>query len=197
MAKLLYQGHGSYRICTDKGTVIYVDPYVGEGYDVPADIILVTHQHHDHNQISLVPHDESCTIITNEEALKDGKYNKFEVKEVKIEAVPAYNKNHSKDSCVGFIITADNTKIYASGDTSTTEEMKTLLPSYKLDYALLPIDGVYNMDSVEASKCAEIIGVKHSIPIHMKPGELFDRTIAEKFTAKNRIILEPNEEIKL
>ena len=197
MAKLLYQGHGSYRICTDKGTVIFVDPYVGEGYNMTADIILVTHQHHDHNQISLVRHDESCTIITNKEALKDGKYNKFEVKEVKIEAVPAYNKNHSKDSCVGFIITADNIKIYASGDTSTTEEMKTLLPGYKLDYALFPIDGVYNMDPVEASKCAEIIGSKHSIPIHMKPGELFDRAIAEKFTAENRIILEPNEEIKL
>ena len=43
MAKLLYQGHGSYRITTDDGRVLYVDPYAGEGYDKPADIVLITH----------------------------------------------------------------------------------------------------------------------------------------------------------
>ena len=31
MAKLLYQGHGSYRITADDGRVLYVDPYAGEG----------------------------------------------------------------------------------------------------------------------------------------------------------------------
>ena len=44
MAKLLYQGHGSLRIVTDEEIVIYIDPYAGEGYDLPADLILVTHQ---------------------------------------------------------------------------------------------------------------------------------------------------------
>ena len=43
MAKLLYQGHGSYRITADDGRVLYVDPYDGEGYDKPADIVLITH----------------------------------------------------------------------------------------------------------------------------------------------------------
>ncbi len=37
--KLLYQGHGSLRIVTSEGKVIYVDPYAGEGYDLPADLI--------------------------------------------------------------------------------------------------------------------------------------------------------------
>jgi len=197
MARLLYQGHGSYRIIATDGTVVYVDPYAGEGYDKPADIILVTHQHYDHCLISLVPHDVNCTIITNKEALKEGKYSTFLVKGVHIEAVPAYNKNHSRDECVGYIITIDDIKVYASGDTSTTEEMKTILPDYKLDYALLPIDGIYNMDAEEASRCAEMIGAKHCIPIHMKPGELFDRKIAETFKAENRLIIEPNNEIEL
>lgn len=197
MAKLLYQGHGSYRIKSADNTVIYVDPYAGKGYDEPADIILVSHQHHDHNAISLVPHDESCIIITEKEAFKGGNYNKFTVKGIGIEAVPAYNKNHKKDECVGYIITVDAVKIYASGDTSTTEEMKTLLPGYKLDYALLPIDGIYNMNAEEASECAKAIGARYSIPVHMKPGELFDREMAEKFQAEGRIILEPNTEIEL
>jgi len=54
--KLLYQGHGSYRITAADGRIIYIDPYAGEGYDKPADILLVSHQHGDHNQTKLVLH---------------------------------------------------------------------------------------------------------------------------------------------
>ena len=36
MPKLLYQGHGSFRLTGNDGFVIYVDPYAGEGYDIPA-----------------------------------------------------------------------------------------------------------------------------------------------------------------
>ena len=48
MAKLYYQGHGSFRLTSQNGTVLYVDPYAGDGYLLPADYILVTHEHGDH-----------------------------------------------------------------------------------------------------------------------------------------------------
>ena len=32
---LYYQGHGSFRITTAEGKVIYVDPHAGDGYDSP------------------------------------------------------------------------------------------------------------------------------------------------------------------
>ena len=51
MPKLLYQGHGSYRLTGDDNRIIFVDPYKGKGYETPADIILVTHQHSDHNKV--------------------------------------------------------------------------------------------------------------------------------------------------
>ena len=36
MATLLFQGHASCRITTRAGAVIYIDPFAGEGYDLPA-----------------------------------------------------------------------------------------------------------------------------------------------------------------
>lgn len=196
MAKLLFQGHGSFRIISEDNIVIYFDPYAGEGYDVPADLVLVTHQHGDHNQVQLVTKKPDCVIIQNQDALKDGEYQSFHVKGVHVQAVPAYNKNHSREEAVGYVITVDGIKIYGAGDTSSTKEMAEMA-TLKLDYALLTTDGVYNMDPMEASACAELIGAKHAIPIHMKPGELFDMEMAEKFTAKNRLIVKAGEEIEL
>ena len=46
--------------------------------------------------------------------------------------------------------------------------------------------------------CAEIIGAKHAVPIHMNPKQmLFDPAVAEQFTAKNRLIIKAGEEIEL
>lgn len=197
MSKLLFQGHGSYRIITNDGVVIYVDPFMGSGYDMEADIILVTHEHNDHNHVEL-PLKKDSTIIIRQDNLKLGTiYNKTHVCGVEIEAVEAYNKNHDKSSCVGYVLRFDGITLYASGDTSLTEDMKNKLPKYDIDYALLPIDGIYNMDAEEASICADFINAKHTIPIHMKPMELFDMESAEKFKHKSRLIVKAGEEIDL
>jgi L-ascorbate metabolism protein UlaG (beta-lactamase superfamily) len=197
MGKLFYQGHGSYRIVSDKGIVIYVDPFAGEGYDLPADIVLITHEHPDHNKLSLLQQKNSCIIIRPETILISGIYGNVTIDEIAIQAVPAYNSGHDKNKCVGYVIEVDAIKVYASGDTSTTDYMKDVLSKQKIDYALLPIDGFYNMTPEEASVCAAIIGATHTIPVHMKPGALFDRQQAEMFVAEGRLILAPNEEIKL
>jgi L-ascorbate metabolism protein UlaG (beta-lactamase superfamily) len=196
MAKLLFQGHGSFRIITTDDVVIYVDPYAGEGYDKAADIILVTHQHGDHNQIQLPMKKKNCIIIQNHDALQEGSYKSFDICGTHIQGVPAYNSNHDRSESVGYILTLEDVKIYAAGDTSTTEEMKEY-SNQDLDYALLPIDGIYNMDAIEAAACAELIEAKHAIPIHMTPRKLFDEQKAEQFTAKNRLIVKAGEEIEL
>ena len=197
MAKLFYQGHGSFRLMADDGRVIYIDPFAGEGYDLPADIILVSHQHGDHNQVQLCAKKPNCVVVSNFEAFDDnGKHKSFDIDGIKIQAVEAYNKNHDPKQCVGFIITINGVKIYACGDTSKTEQMKTFA-DLGLDYAILCGDGFYNMGLEEAAECAKIIKAKNNIIIHLKPGELFDRELAEQWDAPNKVIIEPNEEIIL
>ena len=196
MSKLLYQGHGSFRLTTGDGTVVFIDPYVGEGYDVPADIILVTHQHDDHNKIELITQKPGCTVISNVEALAGGKHHKFSLNGIEIEAVEAENQNHPIDQCVGYIVTADSLKLYFSGDTSKTAQMAGYAER-AFDYAFLCCDGFYNMGITEAAECAKLIGARHNVPVHMKPGELFDREIAEQFEGPNRLIIEAGEEVTL
>ena len=195
MTKLLYQGHGSYRVTADNGSVIFVDPFKGKGYDAPADIILVTHQHTDHNRIKLCAKKENCRIITNVEALENGKHNSFDIDGINILSVEASNKRHDPKKCVGYIITVDGLKIYASGDTSKTEQMASFA-KLELDYALFPCDGLFNMGIEEAAECAGIVGAKHNILVHPKPGESIQQKI-EKWTAPNKLPLVPGEEITL
>ena len=196
MAKLYYQGHGSYRITSNGGQIIYIDPFAGAGYDLPADIILVTHQHRDHNQTDLCTKNTGCRIISNTEALAGDVHNSFSIGGTDIKAVEACNLGHSPKKCVGYIITVDGVKIYAAGDTSTTKQMASFT-AMALDYAILPCDGVFNMNLKEAAECARLIAAKHNIPVHMKPGALFDEKRAEKWDAPNKLTMKPGEEIEL
>lgn len=196
MAKLLYQGHGSLRLITDSGKVIYIDPFAGEGYDVPADLILVTHQHYDHNCIDLPAKNPGYRIWQNFDALKDGEYQTLTLDFAVVEAVEAYNHHHKKEECVGYIVTADGISIYFSGDTGETEQMSHMAER-KLDYAVLPMDFTYTMDIDETIRCAKLIAAKHTIPVHMAPGKLFDAERAGKFTVSGALILEPGQEIRL
>ena len=196
MPKLLYQGHGSFRLTANDGIVIFVDPCVGTGYDKPADVILVSHQHDDHNKIELITQKPGCAVITNTEALAGGKHNTFEIKGLIIEAVMAENKNHPPDQCVGYILTIDDLKLYFLCDTGKTAQMAEFAAK-KLDYAFFCCDDYYNMGLTDAAECAKLIGARHNVPVHLKPGELFDRKLAEQFSAPNRLIIEPGEEVEL
>ena len=196
---LLYQGHASLRITTAEGKVIYIDPYAGDGYDLPADLILVTHGHDDHNAVKKIKNrNEGCRVITWKEGLVKGEYKTFDLGYVTVEAVQAgNNKNHSIKSCVGWVLTfPDGVTLYVSGDTSTTEQMKEL-GRRNLDYAFFVCDGVYNMDMKEAIACAKTVNAKHSIPYHMVPGKAFDEKKAEAFNVPNRLIVPAGTEIIL
>lgn len=200
-ASLLYMGQASIRVTTAEGKVIYIDPFSGDDYDLPADLILVTHNHPDHNQIDKITHrNKDCRIITQDEAILDGVHQVFELGCVTVEAVEAgYNKNHDVNHCVGYVLTFSNgSSVYVTGDTSTTEQMPKLAKK-EIDYAFFCCDGRFNMDLEEAAACARLVNAKHNIPYHMAPGAPgnFDREIAEQFEAENRIIMSPGDILRV
>lgn len=194
--RIEYLGHGSLKMLLKDGKVCYIDPFAGNDYKEKGDLILITHEHYDHTKVELVPNNEDIQIIRSADCFgKDG-YNTFDVLGMHIEPVEAYNKNHKITECVGYVITSNGKKIYVAGDTSTTNQM-TKLGTYDIDYAFLPMDGIYNMDIDEAIECEKLIKAKHTIPYHMAPGELFSEERASKFDTPTTFIMRPNEIIEI
>ena len=200
-SRLTYIGHASLCITTPEDKVIYIDPYAPGDYSAPADLILVTHDHYDHNNVDMVSErNEDCQIITQNEALKDGIHQTFDLGYVTVEAVEAGNNpNHSITECVGYVITlSDGSRIYVSGDTSKTEQMAKM-SDMNIDYAFLCCDGNYNMDLLEAAERAALINAGVIVPYHtiVQEGVYFSYELADAFPVENKMILEPGDEIEL
>ena len=167
-------GHDAFKI-TAGGKVIYIDPFRLKSAE-KADLILVTHAHHDHfspEDIMQITGPQTL-VVSIAEVLKGINGLKQEVKAgdkleaagFKIEVVPAYNTNkkyHPKEAgMVGYIITAGGVRIYHAGDTDLIPEMKKM----KVDVALLPVSGTYVMTSDEAAGAAKVIKPKVAVPMH-------------------------------
>jgi len=183
-SSLTFYGRASVKIRTAGGRVVYIDPFKGD-YAEPADIVLVTHGHDDHNAVAKVAKKQGCVVAAPAGAISgasktvvEGK--EFEAAGIKILPVAAYNKNHRRGECVGYILTIGDIVLYHSGDTSRIPEM-TDLAGRGIGWALLCTDGYWNMGPTEAADCARIVGARRSIPIHSSPSGLVDAINARDF----------------
>ena len=190
---LTYIGHAHLMIITAEGTVIYVDPNKIDGYEYTynADIILVSHEHPDHNQVQIVPQNDGCTVLRVQQTInKDGTYNPYTIGEVTVIPVPAKNKNHDIKTTNGYIIQFDGITVYFASDTSKLDSMADL-QAYNVDYAFYPIDGQYNMNVAEAMECAALVGARHNTPIH------WFNVDPATFTPENPLLMQYGDTITL
>jgi L-ascorbate metabolism protein UlaG (beta-lactamase superfamily) len=178
---LFWIGHASFYIKAGD-TTIFIDPFkVTNKIKARADLVLVTHSHHDHDDpasVEMVKKDGTEFIGANKcleghkklAVSKPGFKTKF--KGIGIEAVPAYNtkeerlKFHPKsEGWVGYIIDVEGLRIYHAGDTDHIPEMGALKD---IDIALLPMGGTYTMGAAEAIEAANSIAPKSIVPMHYK-----------------------------
>ncbi len=181
--EITFLGHGTLMF-TFGGMVIHIDPYsnVADYTQLPnADIILITHEHHDHldlKALACVRTAETELILTEACAkqveggivMRNGDVHA--VKGVTIEAVPAYNLAHTRPDGQpfhplgvgnGYIVTFGDKRVYVAGDTEDIPEMKTLRDIY---CAFLPMNLPYTMSPQMVANAAKAIQPKILYPYH-------------------------------
>jgi L-ascorbate metabolism protein UlaG (beta-lactamase superfamily) len=97
---------------------------------------------------------------------------------ISIEAIPMYNlpeapdAMHTKGRGNGYVIEADNKRIYIAGDTDATPEMKALT---NIDVAFVPMNPPYTMSVEEAADAVVAFKPKVVHPYHYRtPNGLSD-----------------------
>lgn len=170
-------------VAVEGGVRVYVDPWSDAltGDEEPADLILVTHPHHDHfdpDAINQLSHEDTFVVLrgcdpadieADNEVVAPGHHDTHHGVDVKV--VPAYNDHrfrsenvpyHPEEECAGYVFTVDGVTFYHAGDTDYINEMDGL----DVDVAFLPIGGTYTMDQDEAAVAAESMDADIIIPIH-------------------------------
>lgn len=195
-------GHDSFRIST-QGKIIYTDPYILDDNPFPADIILITHEHHDHCAVdnikkilkdtTIVVAPQNCltklAFVPRNNLRLIGTDNALVLGSVKLRTIPAYNIDkfrsprvpfHPRNFGVGYIFNFAGVVIYHAGDTDFVPEMKELVDDH-IDVALIPVSGVYVMTVREAAEAVKEIKPKVAIPMHYGAGVAGTVEDAEKF----------------
>jgi L-ascorbate metabolism protein UlaG (beta-lactamase superfamily) len=173
--EITWIGHASFRLAS-QGSVVYIDPWKLKKAPHDADVVIVSHSHHDHcspEDIAKVSKDATAIVAPAEtirrlgaaSALAPGET--FQMNEVTVEAVWAYNIDkafHPRgNNWIGAVITIGGVRVYYAGDTDEIPEMSELTD---VDVALLPVGGTYTLNAKEAAKACEAIRPKAAIPYH-------------------------------
>ncbi len=199
-------GHSNFLI-EAPGINIYIDPYFGpEAANRPwltlprADLVLVTHDHHDHVgsavDICLESGAKLGCIVDAVDSIVKGKLAPEQVlnnigfnlgggiiyKGAEAVMIPAFHSSAS-GTPAGYIITLpDGVTIYHSGDTCIFGDMTLWGELYPLDVALLPIGGAFTMDPNQAALACKLLGAAHVIPMHWGTFSALEQN-TDRFTA--------------
>jgi L-ascorbate metabolism protein UlaG (beta-lactamase superfamily) len=187
------------------GKVIHVDPWSqGDFTGLPqADMIVITHTHQDHLDRAMVDQlkKPETTIVGPPavidtlncmpacgiaEAISDSE--KRTVMGIEIEGVPMYNlvfgsapgkPYHHKGIGSGYVLNFGETRVYFSGDTECTPEMKALK---NISVAFLAMNPPRTEPPLQAAECAKAFKPKIVYPYHYRGANIQDFADALKNT---------------
>jgi L-ascorbate metabolism protein UlaG (beta-lactamase superfamily) len=174
-----------------RGMRIYIDPFElpSEYGDSPADLVLITHDHGDHYQESMVnmlqkegtvnvfPEIMSAAIARHDGVGVDPE-DELEFGPVKVTAyymytfspVPGQGASHPAESnFTSYIVDVDGFTVFHAGDSKNLDEYEEL--KGEIDVALLPLGpGCQTMADMEVVDVIEVIEPAYFIPIHFTEG---------------------------
>jgi len=184
-------GQSYFQIVTSAGTRITIDPHLLEAYpraSLPADLVLITHNHVDHNQIDAVENKDRAKILAGCKGMaRKQEWNPIDekFKDVHIRTVGVYHDKsqgmeRGKNSI--FIIEVDGLRIVHLGDLGhvlTEAQVKTIGP---VDILMIPVGGTYTINGSDAKEVVQQLRPSRLIfPMHYGTKVFADLVGPEEF----------------
>lgn len=160
-----WHGHACVSIQFD-GYVIVIDPHDGSsiGLKRPAvrgDLILVTHDHFDHNAVDFVSKDTSRVFKM--------KYGEVTVNGIKLTGLKTYHdkfKGKRRGENTVYLLEFKGVKLAHLGDLGEIPEDGVLEKLKGLDLLITPVGGTFTIEPEEAWSLVEKVRPSNVMPIH-------------------------------
>jgi len=165
-----WYGHSAFLITTGNGVRIILDPYQSGAFggalaygkiSEPADIVLTSHDHDDHNYVGDIQ-GKFKLINTPGEHIEAG---------ITIRGVPTFHdqsKGRERGLNIIYIIEADDLRVAHLGDLGHVLDGGTVEALRHPDILFVPVGGFYTIDSGEASAVVKDVQPTIAIPMHFK-----------------------------
>lgn len=158
-------GHACFKLTAQDGTTVITDPYdesVGiDMIELKADLITMSHEHHDHNETSMIVGDP---VIARGPQLAS-------VGSVTARAVNSWHDD-AQGKLRGFntvrIFNMDGLKIVHMGDQGCMPSEDVLEAIEDADVMMIPVGGTYTVDAAGAKAIIERAKPRCVIPMHVK-----------------------------
>ena len=163
--KIKWFGHASFLIISDSGIRIITDPYeTGKDltYDEvtePADIVTVSHDHFDHNNIA--PVQGSPQVVQGT----------AEAKGIRFKGIPVYHDETGGSQRGGntiFCFEVDGVKVCHLGDLGHPLSDAQLAELGAIDVLLIPVGGYFTIEPDIAGRLCDQLKPRVIIPMHFK-----------------------------
>ena len=177
-----YYGHSCFKISAkplgrgQEEVSIFLDPFDREtGLRPPqgqADLALVSHQHHDHNNVQSLKGNPTVIDIPGE----------YSFKGISVIGIPSFHDTDRKMANTIFILEAEEMRICHLGDLGIELDQKDLELIDGVDVLMIPIGGKYTIDAKKAVDLIKKIEPAIIIPMHYKiEGSTIDIDSEKKF----------------
>lgn len=191
--RIKWYGHAAFKITTEKGIRIIIDPYQPGAYDgalsygkidEEADIVMTSHDHADHNYTK---------TLAGQYTLID-KAGEYDLQVVKVKAFPVFHDataGKERGPNLIFVLLADGLTLVHTGDVGHALDADLLKKIGKVDVVLLPVGGFFTIDAAEAAQMMSALAPRVTIPMHYKTEKCgFPIAPVEEFTkGKNNVLV--------
>ena len=169
LMKIRWHGHSCFEI--SDGQTVVTDPHDGKSIGVPtprakADIILVSHNHFDHNSVRTVK-GASSRVYDKPGMFTDGK--------MEILGVPSFHdeaQGQKRGPVIIFKFKIDNIRMCHLGDLGCIPGEDVLQQLGEVDVLFVPVGDIFTIDGTRAWEVIAAINPLVVVPMHYRTGGL-------------------------